>query len=149
MALDNVFAELRSRTQNVPRPLPLPTPEQIEAVEKEPGLSLPSDYVRFLLTASDVVLGFIEPATGANPDFRTHLTKLSPLLAPTGFQVTFSRSARTTQTSTVSLRRGESSFGPTMGQQTSHDLISQPGSSRCGLAKLHNYSFQRMRCARR
>jgi hypothetical protein len=76
MTLDNVLAELRSRAQSVPRPLPLPTPEQTEAVEKELGLSLPSDYVRFLLTASDVVLGFIEPATVANPDFRTHLTKV-------------------------------------------------------------------------
>ncbi len=73
---DDTIVELRSRSQSVPKPLPLPTPEQVEAAESELGLRFPSDYVRYLLTASDVVFGSIEPATVANPQFHTHLTKV-------------------------------------------------------------------------
>ena len=76
MTLDDVIAKLRSRAQSVPRPLPLPTPEQVEAVEAQLGVKFPADYVRYLLTASDVVFGFIEPATVANSAFRTHIPKV-------------------------------------------------------------------------
>lgn len=76
MTLDEAIAKLRSCAQSVPKPLPLPTPEQVEAVEAELGVRFPPDYVRYLLTASDVVFGFIEPATVADPNFRTHIPKV-------------------------------------------------------------------------
>ena len=76
MTLDDAITKLRSRAQSAPKPLPLPAPEQVEAVEAELGIRFSSDYVRYLLTASDVVFGFIEPATVANPSFRTHIPKV-------------------------------------------------------------------------
>ncbi len=76
MLLDKIIAELRSRSEKVPKPLGLPTPAEVAAVESELGVVFPPDYRTFLLEASDVVLGTLEPATISNPAFHTHLPKV-------------------------------------------------------------------------
>jgi hypothetical protein len=57
----------------MPLPLRLPTIAQVAAAEQRLGLPFPDDYRRFLLEASDVVLGALEPATICDPSSHTHL----------------------------------------------------------------------------
>jgi hypothetical protein len=72
MNLNDVFDELHSRAERVPRPLRLPTVDEVIAAERQIGLPFPADYRRFLLEASDVVLGTLEPATICDPTSHTH-----------------------------------------------------------------------------
>ena len=76
MNLGDVFAELRLRAESVPRPLRLPTVAEVDSTESQMGLSFPSDYRRFLLEASDVVLGTLEPATICDSTSHTHLPEV-------------------------------------------------------------------------
>ena len=61
MTLDQAFQELRERNEPVPKPLRLPTPAEVAAAESVLGMDFPSDYRRFLLEASDVSCGVLEP----------------------------------------------------------------------------------------
>lgn len=63
MSLDEVFEELRRLNEPVPRPLVLPTEAQVRDEEQRAGLSFHPDLRRFLLEASDVTLGYLEPVT--------------------------------------------------------------------------------------
>jgi hypothetical protein len=65
MILGDVIQELRKLNIPVPRPLRLPTSEEVEAVEKQLGVGFHPDYRQYLLEASDVVYGCLEPATVA------------------------------------------------------------------------------------
>src|SRR5262245_8391943 len=76
MLLDAVIAELRARSEAVPKPGRLPTPEEVQSIETELGLSFPPDYRKFLLEASDVVLGTLEPATLDDPESHTYLPEV-------------------------------------------------------------------------
>lgn len=76
MTIDDAITKLRSRAQSVPKALSLPTPEQVEAVETELGVTFPPEYTRYLLMASDAVFGLIEPVTVASPNFGTHIPKV-------------------------------------------------------------------------
>lgn len=71
--LDQAIAELRRRNEPVPLPLRLPTPSEVAAMEATLGVRFPDDYRRFLLEASDVVLGTLEPATITNASDHTFL----------------------------------------------------------------------------
>jgi hypothetical protein len=62
-SLDEVIAELRRRSVPVPRPRPLPTEADVAAAESSLGLFLHHDVRRYLLEASDVVVGTIEPVS--------------------------------------------------------------------------------------
>ena len=57
----DVIAELRKLNQPVPRPLRLPTQAEVNAAEDQLGVKFPADYHRYLLAASDVVYGSLEP----------------------------------------------------------------------------------------
>ena len=61
MDLEAALAELRARNTVVPRPARLPTAAEVEAAEASIARPFPSDYRRFLLEASDVVVGYLEP----------------------------------------------------------------------------------------
>lgn len=61
--MDVVIAELRRRTTPVPSPLVLPTEDDVLQLEKELGLRFHHDLRRYLLEASDVVVGTKEPVT--------------------------------------------------------------------------------------
>ena len=62
MTLDQAFAELRQKSDtSAPIKLRLPTEAEVEAAEKDLGISFPADYRRFQLEASDVDCGVLEP----------------------------------------------------------------------------------------
>ena len=62
MNLPDVIAELRELNEPVPKPLRLPTDAEVDAAEDHLGVKFPADYRRYLLQASDVVYGPLEPA---------------------------------------------------------------------------------------
>ena len=61
--MDRVIAQLRELKEPVPIPLRLPSEEEVRNIENKLGLKFHPDYKRYLLEASDVVLGALEPAT--------------------------------------------------------------------------------------
>ena len=62
MKLTDVIAKLRRLNEPVPEPLSLPTQIQVEAAERKLKMKFPPDYRKYLLEASDVVYGSLEPA---------------------------------------------------------------------------------------
>ncbi len=62
MNLSEVIVELRELNEPVPKPFRLPTEEEVNAAEKRLNVKFLEDYRRFLLEASDVVVGTLEPA---------------------------------------------------------------------------------------
>lgn len=76
MVIDQAIAELSRRSEDVPVPLRLPSVSEVEAVEREVGISFSTDYRRFLLEASNVVFGTLEPATVSDTTAHTHLPKV-------------------------------------------------------------------------
>jgi hypothetical protein len=76
MSLDEAIAQLRELNEEVPRPLRLPTAEDVAKVEQELGVKFHPDYRRYLMEASDVVLGALEPATITRPKSHTHLPRI-------------------------------------------------------------------------
>ena len=62
MNLTDVLAELRQLNEPVPKPLRLPTPDEVSASEDLLVIKFPDDYRTYLLEASDVVYGALEPA---------------------------------------------------------------------------------------
>ena len=75
--MDETIAELKSLNEPVPKPLRLPTEKEIEKVEKELGIKFYPDYERFLLEASDVVYGTLEPATIPEESGHTYIVPLA------------------------------------------------------------------------
>jgi hypothetical protein len=76
MDLTAVIRELRALNEPVLKPLRLPTLAEVDAAEAATGFTFPLDYRRFLLEASDVVFGTIEPAVVIVPDGRGSLPHL-------------------------------------------------------------------------
>jgi hypothetical protein len=62
MNLPDVIAKLREINEPVPKPLRLPTKDEVDAAEGRLGIKFPADYRQYLLQASDVVYGSLEPA---------------------------------------------------------------------------------------
>ena len=62
MSLSEVIAELRELNEEVPQALRLPSEAEVAAAENQLGVKFPQDYRRYLLEASDVVFGALEPA---------------------------------------------------------------------------------------
>jgi len=62
MNLSDVIAELRDLNEPVPKPFRLPTADEVKAAEAQLLVKFPDDYRRYLLEASDVVYGSLEPA---------------------------------------------------------------------------------------
>jgi hypothetical protein len=62
MNLPDIIAELRELNEPVPKPLRLPTEAEVSRAENQLGVTFPVDYRQYLLAASDVVYGALEPA---------------------------------------------------------------------------------------
>jgi hypothetical protein len=62
MSLVAAIETLRELNEPVPRPFRLPTETEVAAAEHNLGVQFPSDYRYFLIHASDVVYGTLEPA---------------------------------------------------------------------------------------
>lgn len=67
MNLPDVLTELRELNEPVPQPFRLPTETEVDLAESALGKKFPDDYRRYLLAASDVVFGALEPAV-VTPD---------------------------------------------------------------------------------
>lgn len=63
MTLNAAFEELRRLDEAVPRPLRLATETEVRNIEVRSGLSFHPDFRRYLLEASDVTYGHLEPVT--------------------------------------------------------------------------------------
>ena len=77
MNLDEVIQELRELNELVPKPLRLPTQEQVDEIEKKLGIVFHDDYRKYLLEASDVVYGTLEPATIIPDSGHTEFTSVA------------------------------------------------------------------------
>lgn len=62
MNLTDVIEELRGLNEDVPEPFRLPTVDEVGAAEKRLNVRFHDDYRRYLLEASDVSFGSLEPA---------------------------------------------------------------------------------------
>ena len=60
--ISEVIHELRRLNQPVPKPFSLPTENEVRAAEDQLGVKFSEDYRRYLLEASDVIYGTLEPA---------------------------------------------------------------------------------------
>lgn len=76
MEIETALCMLRALNEPVPIPAQLPSLEQIEIAEKRLGRSFPLEFRRYLIEASDVCYGVLEPVTITNPDSHTHLFKV-------------------------------------------------------------------------
>ena len=74
--LDVMIAQLRELNQPVPKPMRLPTAQEVDAIAATSGLSFPPEFRRYLLEASDVVFGALEPVTVTNLGDPTHFPEV-------------------------------------------------------------------------
>ena len=63
MTIDEAIAKLREMNEEVPKPMRLPTADEVAEVEEELDVKFHPDFRRYLLEASDVVVGTMEPVT--------------------------------------------------------------------------------------
>ncbi|WP_339899912.1 SMI1/KNR4 family protein [uncultured Gilvimarinus sp.] len=75
--MEDVLDELREQNVSVPVPLELPDDDALVVVEEELLLPLPLDLRNYLLQASDVVYGSLEPVTAADPYAHTYLPEVA------------------------------------------------------------------------
>ena len=75
--IDEVLDLLREHNESVPVPLELPDEERLVEIEEELLLPIPRDMRTFLMEASDVVYGSIEPVTAADPHSHTYLPEVT------------------------------------------------------------------------
>lgn len=73
MNLSQAIAQLRELNEPVPKPARLPTEQEVRAVEEHLRIRFHPDFRRFLLEASDVTLGALEPVTITDPAAHTDL----------------------------------------------------------------------------
>lgn len=77
MPLAESIAALRRANQPVPKPMRLPTPEEVASVEAALGVQFHPDFRTFLMRASDVVVGTMEPVTIALRGSHTDLSEVA------------------------------------------------------------------------
>ncbi|RRJ83066.1 SMI1/KNR4 family protein [Aestuariirhabdus litorea] len=75
--MEEVIDELRELAESVPVPLELPTEDELVEVEEQILIPLPYELRRFLLTASDIVYGTLEPVTASDPQLHTYLPEVA------------------------------------------------------------------------
>jgi hypothetical protein len=73
LTLDEAIRKLRTLNEPVPKPMRLPTKEEVQAAERRLGVRFHPDYYQYLLEASDVVYGTKEPAILTSPGYFTDL----------------------------------------------------------------------------
>lgn len=75
--MEEILDLLREYNEEVPVPLDLPDEDQLVQVEEELLLPIPRDMREYLLKASDVVFGSLEPVTAADPNSHTYLPEVA------------------------------------------------------------------------
>lgn len=76
MTIEAAIRELRALNEEVPKPMRLPSKADISAMERDLGFQFHPDYHQYLLCASDVVLGTLEPAEITVPGSPTYLPRV-------------------------------------------------------------------------
>ncbi len=76
MNINAAISELRKLNLAVSKPSRLPTLDEIIFAENELEFTFCSDYKKFLLEASDVVFGYIEPCTIVSENSHTNLIRV-------------------------------------------------------------------------
>src|SRR5690625_6326254 len=71
--MKETLQQLRRHHQPVPVPLELPDEDRLVEVEEELLMAIPADLRQYLLRASDIVFGSLEPVTAADPVAHTYL----------------------------------------------------------------------------
>lgn len=75
--MDELLDELHEVAEDVPVPLELPEHDQVVVAQEQILMPLPGDFRDFLMTATDVVYGSIEPVTVADPLSHTYLPEVT------------------------------------------------------------------------
>jgi hypothetical protein len=75
--MEEILDLLRDHNIEVPVPLDLPDEDQLVLIEEELLLPIPRDVRQFLLEASDVIFGTLEPVTAADPNSHTYLPEVT------------------------------------------------------------------------
>ncbi|WP_025820562.1 SMI1/KNR4 family protein [Shewanella marina] len=75
--MNEIIEQLQELSETVPVPLELPTFEQLVEVEEQILIPLPGDLKEYLLDASDVIYGAIEPVTASDPFSHTYLPEVT------------------------------------------------------------------------
>lgn len=75
--MHEVIDKLQELSEQVPVPLDLPDFDQLVEVEEEILIPLPAELKEFLLHASDVVYGTLEPVTAADSGSHTYLPEVA------------------------------------------------------------------------
>lgn len=79
MEPEDIIDMLRDSNQPVPVPLELPDEDVLVEVEEQILLPIPRDMRTYLLEASDVVYGSLEPVTAADPYAHTYLPEVAAM----------------------------------------------------------------------
>jgi hypothetical protein len=77
MEAEEIIDMLRDSNQPVPVPLDLPDEDVLVEVEEQILLPIPRDMRTYLLEASDVIYGSLEPVTAADPYSHTYLPEVA------------------------------------------------------------------------
>jgi hypothetical protein len=75
--LAEAIRQLRELNEPVPKPMRLPSAAAVAAAERALGVTFHPDYRKFLLEASDVVVGALEPATIGRKRAHTDLVPMA------------------------------------------------------------------------
>jgi hypothetical protein len=77
--MNDIVDELKALSIAVATPLELPSDDQVLDIEEALLLSIPPAFREYLLTASDVIYGTMEPVTAADPQSHTYLPEVTAL----------------------------------------------------------------------
>lgn len=77
MEAEEILDMLRDSNQPVPVPLDLPDEDLLVEIEEQLLLPIPRDVRTYLLEASDVIYGTLEPVTAADPYSHTYLPEVA------------------------------------------------------------------------
>lgn len=75
--MEDIIDLLREKNEPIPVPLDLPDEDLLVEIEEELLMPLPDDLREYLLQASDVVYGSLEPVTVTDPRSHTYLPEVA------------------------------------------------------------------------
>ncbi len=75
--MEELIEELRELGEDIPVPLELPDDDQLVEALEQILMPLHPDFREFLMSASDVVCGSLEPVTVADPHSHTYLPEVT------------------------------------------------------------------------
>ena len=75
--MHDIIEQLQEMSETVPIPLELPTFDQLVMAEEEILMPFPGELKQYLLYASDVIYGSLEPVTVSDPNSHTFLPEVT------------------------------------------------------------------------